>query len=236
MGKVILDPRILLLQRAGITDELLEVGEVDQLFEKILEALGAIHRGKEALYGNYLETHGDEPTNFALVQHFCDLKRKFVRAENFVKKRLDGQNISLVEMLDTYSDMAVYGAMGVQLCLHLMTRGKDADSDRERSGDSTGGHSGGGTEGRASDHLSGRGGRATSIFAGVTGGGDAPAPGTPVSIPGRPSPSPDAPLGPVGNEVPPVADLKVSQESLGAIAERYRNRPLTPPVFQKRVR
>lgn len=112
----------LLLKRAGITHELLNAGKSDDLFAEILSAMKAIHRGKEALYGNYMETHGNDPTNFALMEHFCDIKRKFVRADGFIKKRMEGNNIDLKEMLDTYSDIAVYGAIGVQLVIHLMER------------------------------------------------------------------------------------------------------------------
>ena len=117
-----------LLDRAGITEELLEQGDDDADFHEILEALGAIHIGKSVLYGDYMETHGSDPELFCLIMHFCDLRRKFLRAENFIHMRADGKNISKTELLDTYTDIAVYGMLGVQLLEHLAKRTQDDDT------------------------------------------------------------------------------------------------------------
>lgn len=114
-----------LLKRAGITKELLKEAEDDPIFFEILESLGAIHAGKAVLYGDYMETHGVDPEMFCLIQHFCDLRRKFLRAENFIKMRAEGRQIDKMELLDTYSDIAVYGMLGIQLLDHLEKR-KDA--------------------------------------------------------------------------------------------------------------
>ena len=111
-----------LISRAGLSKEMVALGKGDQQFSEILAALEAIHKGKQALYGNYLETHGADPLKFCLMEHYGDIKRKFVRSENFMKKLMDGKDIPLSELLDTYSDIAVYGALGVQLILHLMER------------------------------------------------------------------------------------------------------------------
>lgn len=117
-----------LVGRAGLTKQDVAMGKPDEVFENILEALVQIHRGKEVLYGNYMETHGSEPENFCLIQHFCDLKRKYVRAENFVKLKAEGKPLDLNQLVDTYSDLAVYAAMGIQLTYHLMDeRKKDAN-------------------------------------------------------------------------------------------------------------
>lgn len=116
--------RKLIVERAGLTQKDIEQGKPDQVFETIVAALVDVHRGKEVLYGNYMETHGSEPENFCIIQHFCDTKRKYVRSENFVKLKADNKDVELVQLLDTYADMAVYSIMGVQLIMHLMTRGK----------------------------------------------------------------------------------------------------------------
>jgi hypothetical protein len=113
-----------LLERAGLAQEIVDRGQTDQDFNEILDALREIHKGKQVLYGNYLTTHGSDPLKFCLMEHYCDIKRKFVRAENFLKKVMDGQDIPMPELLDTYSDIAVYGALGVQLLFHLMEREK----------------------------------------------------------------------------------------------------------------
>ena len=112
----------LLIERAGLSQELIDKGTPDEIFEGILDALKSIHTGKGVLYGSYLETHGSEPANFCLIQHFCDTKRKYVRAENFVKQRADGVEHDINELLDTYSDLAIYAIMGIQLINHLQQR------------------------------------------------------------------------------------------------------------------
>lgn len=115
--------RQFLIERAGLTQETISKGSFDAEFETILGALIDIHRGKEVLYGNYIKTHGSEPETFSIVQHFCDMKRKYIRAENFVKIKSEKEfDIDLVELIDTYSDLAVYAAMGVQLLIHLKQR------------------------------------------------------------------------------------------------------------------
>lgn len=112
----------LLLKRAGLSPEHIAKGRDDAEFRAILEALAAIRRGKEVLYGDYMQTHGESPT--ALVEHYCDVKRKFVRAQGFVAKRLEGDKIDLHELLDTYSDLAVYSVLGIKLLRHMIAKGR----------------------------------------------------------------------------------------------------------------
>lgn len=111
-----------LIKRAGLTIDMVEKGKRDHYFEEILDGLEMVHRGKEVLYGRYLEIHGSDPQMFALMEHFADLKRKYVRAEHFMKHSMEGVEIDILELYDTYTDMAVYAAMGVQLIEHLMER------------------------------------------------------------------------------------------------------------------
>lgn len=117
----------LLFKRAGI-DTLKDFGGTsDDIFRSITNVILDIHGDKSFLYGNYIETHGNDPELMCLFEHFSDLKRKFVRAENYIRKRADGVNIDIEELLDTYLDLAVYGALGVQLILHLRRRQSKAD-------------------------------------------------------------------------------------------------------------
>lgn len=120
----------LLISRAGLSKEMIEKGRDDLRFINVMQAMEQIHKGKEVLYGNYLETHGRDPELFALMEHFADLKRKYIRAETFIKKRADGDDIPLLELLDTYMDMSVYAAMGVDLIRHLMERVEPKVDDR----------------------------------------------------------------------------------------------------------
>lgn len=122
-----------IIARSGLSEELFEMDvKPDFDFREILRALQKIHKGKSILYGNYMETHGDENDKLSIIQHYCDIKRKWVRIDNFVKALLeDNEAIPLEELLDTYSDMAVYSALGIQLVSHLMDR-KDAKAESMR--------------------------------------------------------------------------------------------------------
>ena len=119
-----------MVSRAGLTHELVDKGSDDNEFHQILQGMKLIRKGKEVLYGNYIETHGSDPTNFALMEHFADLKRKYVRAEHFMKLTMSGGDIDINELFDTYSDMAVYAAMGIQLIEHLIERDKNDAQDQ----------------------------------------------------------------------------------------------------------
>lgn len=123
-----------MFRRSGLTASLYEKGGSDKSFEEVLQGMKIVHQGKEVLYGHYVETHGSDPKMFALMEHFADIKRKFVRAEHFMKKSLDGEDFDILELFDTYSDIAVYGAMGVQLIAHLIERD---GNERTRSDDPT---------------------------------------------------------------------------------------------------
>ena len=116
----------LLLKRAGLDFE--AGGVINPEFEKILEAMLWIHTGKSIQYGDYIKTHGSDPIDFCLMEHYADVKRKFVRADNFLRQKLSGGKIPIEELLDTYTDLAVYGALGVQLVMHLMEREKNETS------------------------------------------------------------------------------------------------------------
>lgn len=110
-----------LLKRAGITDELLAASKKpDVEFEEIVDTLKLIHQGKAVLYGNYIESHKNDGDLLMLVEHYADLKRKYVRVDNFVKKMVnEGEKISYEEQLDSFSDLAVYSLLGIQVALYL---------------------------------------------------------------------------------------------------------------------
>ena len=112
----------LMRDMAGVTSTLAQAGPPNEDFVAILEGMKDIHRAKTVLYGDYLKTHGSDPQLFALMEHFADIKRKYVRAENFMKLVMSGKDMSTDELFDTYSDLAVYAAMGVQLLIHLGER------------------------------------------------------------------------------------------------------------------
>lgn len=122
MKKIEMNIADLMIERAGLSSKILSHSVSDPQFDLILQGIRQIHNGKEVLYGQYIKTHGEDPKLFALMEHFADIKRKFIRAETFLKKSMSGHDIDLVELFDTYVDIAVYGALGVQLLSHLMRK------------------------------------------------------------------------------------------------------------------
>lgn len=106
------------------TEEINQASKVkqDQDFEMIIETLKEIHRAKGVLYGNYIETHGCDPELLALTEHYADVKRKFVRADNYMKQRHNGKDLSPTLLIDTYMDMAVYSILGIQLAMEKAER------------------------------------------------------------------------------------------------------------------
>ena len=105
-----------LIAMASITADDISAGEADIVFDEILVTLRDIHRGKGVLYGDYIKTHGSAKLTMAAIQHFCDIKRKFVRAENIVNDLSEIRDETRIRaLLDTYCDMAVYAIMGIHL-------------------------------------------------------------------------------------------------------------------------
>lgn len=108
-----------LMRRASVVPEAPEA-ETDeqQQFRALANALVSIHGAKAVHYGDYLKTHGDESVQLFAVQHFCDIKRKYVRAKTFIERMTRGEKIDFTDLLDTYSDLAVYAIMGLQMAFH----------------------------------------------------------------------------------------------------------------------
>lgn len=94
-----------------------ETEEVHQ-FNYFCDSFKRIHAAKAVHYGDYIKTHGDETPQLFAVQHFCDIKRKYVRAKTFVERMTRGEQVDFTDLLDTYSDLAVYAIMGLQMAFH----------------------------------------------------------------------------------------------------------------------
>ena len=112
-----------MLRRAGLTNDIIRLGIEDEHFREVLETMLTIHTGKQVLYGDYQEKHGDEPRLFSLMLIYSDIKRKFTRIENYMLAAAAGKTtIPVEELLDTYMDIAVYGAMGVELIQNMLEK------------------------------------------------------------------------------------------------------------------
>lgn len=109
-----------LVHQADLSREVLDCATNDHEFLKVLHGLEQIHNGKGVLYGNYLETHGQGNELLCLTEHFCDMKRKYIRADHYIKQRFNDNNLPLTELLKSYSDLAVYAMLGLQLVFKKM--------------------------------------------------------------------------------------------------------------------
>lgn len=117
------DQQAELLRRASIHEDAREADtEETSQFNYMLEAIKRIHHVKALGYGDYIKTHGDESKELFATQHFCDIKRKYVRAKNFIERMTRGETVDFHDLLDTYSDLAVYAVMGLQMAFHVIEK------------------------------------------------------------------------------------------------------------------
>lgn len=120
---MIIHKRRELEQRAGVHEDAQEAStEECAEFNSLADTLCRIHAVKANHYGDYLKTHGDETKELFAVQHFCDIKRKYVRAKNFIERMTRGESVDFHDLLDTYSDLAVYAVMGLQMAFHCIEK------------------------------------------------------------------------------------------------------------------
>ena len=123
------DQGSLILSKSGVTDSSPQVSHSEEHHQYAVfsDVLVKIHGAKAVQYGDYLKTHGDETSQLFAMQHFCDIKRKYVRAKVFMERMARGEDVNFEELLDTYSDLAVYAIMGLQMAFHCMEKTEQAD-------------------------------------------------------------------------------------------------------------
>lgn len=110
-------------QRAGVHEDAQEAStEECAEFNSLADTLCRIHAVKAIHYGDYLKTHGDETKELFATQHFCDIKRKYVRAKTFIERMTRGETVDFHDLLDTYSDLAVYAVMGLQMAFSVIEK------------------------------------------------------------------------------------------------------------------
>jgi len=118
------DQGSLILSKSGVTDSSPQVSHSEEHHQYAVfsDVLVKIHGAKAVQYGDYLKTHGDETSQLFAMQHFCDIKRKYVRAKVFMERMARGEDVNFEDLLDTYSDLAVYAIMGLQMAFHCMEK------------------------------------------------------------------------------------------------------------------
>lgn len=100
-----------------------------QQFNMLVSCLMNIYSAKAVHYGSYIKTHGDDSPQLFAVEHFCDIKRKYVRAKTFIERMTRGELVDFTDLLDTYSDLAVYAVMGLQMVFHCREKMQGAQDE-----------------------------------------------------------------------------------------------------------
>lgn len=84
----------------------------------LIEALYDVYLDKSRQYGDYVDEQIKDP-EFAVIDHFVNIRRKFIRARNQVSECLKNPSLNRAVLVDTYADMAVYSMLGVILAYRL---------------------------------------------------------------------------------------------------------------------
>ena len=106
---------------SGVEQLEFDLKDVNPEFVAIVEKLISVHAGKSLLYGDYIDNR-DEKDSVAIFEHYNDIKRKFIRVENFYTRTVIGEQVDIKELIDTYTDLAVYSILGLQLIFHIMEK------------------------------------------------------------------------------------------------------------------
>lgn len=106
--------RSLLLERAGVSMDRLPFELPESKFKDILKVLEEIQHVKAQQYGDYIKQQKDVTARLALFDHFVNIRRKFKRAEHTIERIVD-REANPDDLLDTYSDLAVYAVLGIML-------------------------------------------------------------------------------------------------------------------------
>lgn len=128
-----MDVEELIYKHSGLPDSLLNDDsriEPQGKMGQILGALYHVHRGKGVLYGNFINNKKNSPELLAIIEHYCDIKRKWVRINNIIHKlsnfgpqnpveEISESDLKLA-LFETYTDLAVYSAMGLELIHHYI--------------------------------------------------------------------------------------------------------------------
>lgn len=114
-----IDKELELLTRASIHPDAVGAETMEtKEFKELVDALQRIYAVKATHYGSYIATHGQDSPQLFATEHFCDIKRKYVRAKTFIERMTRGEVVDFTDLLDTYSDLAVYAIMGLQMAFH----------------------------------------------------------------------------------------------------------------------
>lgn len=107
-----------LTRLASVTKEDIDKGTINPRFLEALSAYEQISRGKQTHYGDYVKNLAGEPPLLQTIQLYCEVKRKFHRFDNMVKRMATGDaSVRCDELLEVMADLGVYTIKGIELLL-----------------------------------------------------------------------------------------------------------------------
>jgi hypothetical protein len=108
-----------LIRLAGLNSEDVLRGQslVPDLFHEIVSAYCDIGGGKHVHYGHYVKNLEDDPELLQVIQLYCEIKRKYKRFDNMIKRMSSGEDVPTDQLLEVMADLGVYSIKGIELFL-----------------------------------------------------------------------------------------------------------------------
>jgi len=117
-----------LVKLAGLSHNDVTEGRVSKTFHHVLEAYRLISCGKQTHYGDYVKNLEGDPPLLQTIQLYCEIKRKFKRFDNMVKRLAAGDKlVSHDELLEVMADLGVYSILAIDLFLAQEEAAGDAE-------------------------------------------------------------------------------------------------------------
>lgn len=108
-----------LVRLAGLDekDVLRGTSLVPDLFHEVVSAYCDISAGKHVHYGHYVKNLEDDPELLQTIQLYCEIKRKYKRFDNMIKRMSSGEDVPTDQLLEVMADLGVYSIKGIELFL-----------------------------------------------------------------------------------------------------------------------
>jgi hypothetical protein len=94
------------------------LGTISDEFRDIAGAYVSIATGKQTHYGDYVGNLANDPEQLQIIQLYCEVKRKWVRFDNMIKRIASGdKSVKHDELIVVMADLGVYSILAIQLFL-----------------------------------------------------------------------------------------------------------------------
>ena len=121
-----------LVRLAGLDEKDVSAGLelVPETFREVLAAYFDISAGKHIHYGHYVKNLKDDPELLQTIQLYCEIKRKYKRFDNMIKRMASGEDVPTDQLLEVMADLGVYSIKGIEL---FLAQEKERNGDPEQS-------------------------------------------------------------------------------------------------------